>query len=78
MKLHIAGDAMDLDAEALLCAMVLRQLVLDLRSERPAIRQEAEHFLQNQAALQFWTSSAGLDVELFQQRLAGVERLRNA
>jgi len=78
MGLHITADSQDLDGEVLLCGMFLRQLVLDLRHPRDEIRQEAQRFAMDRAALQGWCVAAWIDTELFQQRLAGLQRLWDA
>ena len=78
MGLHITADSQDLDGEVLLCGMFLRQLVLDLRHPRDEIRQEAQRFAMDRAALEGWCVAAGIDTELFQQRLAGLQRLWDA
>jgi len=70
------AEAEHLPPEVALCAGVLRQLVHDLRSPRPDIRQDAEAFLADGAKVGFWADALGLDQDYLVQGMQAALRQR--
>jgi hypothetical protein len=56
-----------LDPPLALLAAVLQQALLDARSRRPDIREEALQFLRNEAALAWWGDVLGVGEALVYQ-----------
>lgn len=52
---------MHLAPELALLAAVLQQALHDVRSRRADVRQEAQQFLQDEAALGWWAAVLGID-----------------
>jgi hypothetical protein len=63
------GNSEGIEPEKLLCAAFLRQIANDLQSEVGFLRSEARQFLEDERALEFWCSMAGLETETVRMRL---------